>query len=286
MIAKRFISKVINHIVFLIRKRHYVFTPVFIIGCGRSGTTVLGQTLAQHTNICYLNERRDLWHNAYPEFNIWSSSKKGAILEATAEHHQTKKSRQLRQLFFKEQVLHKSTILLEKLPINSFRIEFLRACFPEARFIYLHRNGMEVSHSIEKAIALGNWYGQNNQKQLLLNELAQKNGMDTDNIILQPLHQALMEWRLSIEYSHQAFKAMDKALFINLSYQDLTSDSPKWLKNIFQFLSLDCEDTLIQKYSSTIRKSKPQKIVVDEDHKTIGGHFLTQSMTNTYLKYV
>ena len=286
MKAFRILKKVLNHIVFLIRKRHYVFTPVFIIGCGRSGTTILGQTLGQHPNICYLNERRDLWHQAYPEFNIWSSSKKGTFLEAKAKHHQTNKSRRLRQLFFKEQVLHKSTILLEKLPVNSFRIEFLRACFPEARFIYLHRNGMEVSHSIEKAIAIGNWYGVNNQKLNLLNDLAFKNGFDIDHIAQDPLHQALLEWRLSMHYSHQAFKTMDKALFINLSYQDLTSDSPKWLKNIFQFLSLDCEDSLIQKYSSTIRKSKPQKIADDEYLKTIGGDFLTQTMTNTYLKHV
>ena len=30
--------------------------PVFIIGCGRSGTTILGRTLAEHPRVKYLNE--------------------------------------------------------------------------------------------------------------------------------------------------------------------------------------------------------------------------------------
>ena len=50
----------------------HTFNPVFIIGCGRSGTTILGNTLSNHPKIKYLNERRDLWHKAYPEFNIWN----------------------------------------------------------------------------------------------------------------------------------------------------------------------------------------------------------------------
>ena len=47
-------------------------------------------------------------------------------------------------------MLNSSKILLEKLPINSFRLRFLKESFPEARYIYLTRNGLEVSKSIEK----------------------------------------------------------------------------------------------------------------------------------------
>lgn len=35
--------------------------PGFIIGCGRSGTTILGTILEQHPSICYLLEPYHLW---------------------------------------------------------------------------------------------------------------------------------------------------------------------------------------------------------------------------------
>ena len=62
----------------------------------------------------------------------------------------SKQNNLLHYLFFREQVLGNSIILLEKLPINNFRLEFLNASFPDAKYIYLTRNGLEVSKSIEK----------------------------------------------------------------------------------------------------------------------------------------
>src|SRR5205807_1050578 len=47
-------------------------SPVFILGCGRSGTTILGNLLAQHPSVTYLHEHRPLWTSAYPETDIWS----------------------------------------------------------------------------------------------------------------------------------------------------------------------------------------------------------------------
>ena len=48
---------------FPFKKNKYTLVPVFIIGCGRSGTTILGKTLSNHPKIKYLNERRDLYIN-------------------------------------------------------------------------------------------------------------------------------------------------------------------------------------------------------------------------------
>ena len=81
----KFYSKMIKefakNILFNFKKNKYTFNPVFIIGCGRSGTTILGNTLSNHPKIKYLNERRDLWHKAYPEFDIWSGKiEKGGVL--------------------------------------------------------------------------------------------------------------------------------------------------------------------------------------------------------------
>ena len=73
--------------------------------------------------------------------------------QVTSENNDISKNNNLLHLlFFREQVLGKSTILLEKLPINNFRLKFLKKSFPNARYIYLSRNGLEVSKSFEKRI--------------------------------------------------------------------------------------------------------------------------------------
>ena len=46
--------------------------PVLILGCGRSGTTILGQALAQHSEVTFLDEPRELWFRAYPATDIWT----------------------------------------------------------------------------------------------------------------------------------------------------------------------------------------------------------------------
>ena len=74
---------------FSLKKQNHVFAPVFSIGCGRSGTTILGNTLSQHPDIKYLNERRDVWHRAYPEFNIWEENVLNSKLYANEKDYKS-----------------------------------------------------------------------------------------------------------------------------------------------------------------------------------------------------
>ena len=131
------IREFIQNIIFHFKKNKYTLVPVFIIGCGRSGTTILGKTLSNHPKIKYLNERRDLWHKSYPEFNIWKENVLNSKLYVDEKDYDKEKSSKLRNLFFREQVLGNASTLLEKLPINNFRLKFLQKSFPKAKYIYL-----------------------------------------------------------------------------------------------------------------------------------------------------
>ena len=272
----------INELAFLLNRRKYQFKPVFIIGCGRSGTTILGQTLAQHPHIHYLNERRDLWHKAYPQFNIWSMQGQQAKLIAKKSDHNTTQTAQLRRLFFKEQVLNKGAVLVEKLPINSFRMNFLKAAFPDAKFIYLHRNGMEVCQSIEKAIEQGNWHGKNKLKYNLLKDYALSQKLSFIDNIKSSKEEAMLEWRLSIEASDSAFNNLPNESFIDLSYQDFTTAFEPSMTSILDFLSLSYSAELLRQWSKNITVKHQANSVNDNFLKTIGGPLLTMSMTNTY----
>src|SRR3954469_16896480 len=78
-----------------------VSEPVFILGCGRSGTTIFGTALSKHKSITYLNEPRHLCFAAYPEADIWTprAAKRRGKLALTAEDVSQQKSDKLRRLF-------------------------------------------------------------------------------------------------------------------------------------------------------------------------------------------
>ena len=273
--------KILNHLIFLFKKKHVTFNPVFIIGCGRSGSTILGETLSKHPKIKYLNERRDLWHKAYPEFDIWSENHARPKMFADEHTVNKHKSAILKHLFLKEQVLGKAEVLLEKLPINNFRLNFLQKSFPEARYIYLSRNGLEVSKSIEKRIHQKNWFTGNKLK--LLKQFSEQKEMGFDGNIKSEMQKGMWEWKLSMDESNLFFKKLRSKIFTHLSYQDFTENTESSLEQIFNFLSLTYSSDLITELSKGInRKNKKIHSTDDECLKKTGGEILTKTIKNNY----
>ena len=262
-------------------RKEYDFTPVFIIGCGRSGTTILGKTLSRHPKIKYLNERRDLWHEAYPEFNIWDENNKQSILYATEKNVIQKNNEKIHDLFEKEQQLDRNSILLEKLPINNFRLKFLHASFPKAKYIYLTRNGLESSLSIERKIEKKNWFVGN--KLPLLIEFGKQNNYPIKENISTNIEKAMWEWKISIDQSDLFFKNLASESFIHLSYEDLVDKSEECVKQILEFLNLDFSEEFLLKICGNIeRQHKAIKNIDDKSLLKIGGAILSQTVNNTY----
>lgn len=270
------IKKIVKNILFRLKKNNSTFTPVFIIGCGRSGTTILGETLSLHPKIKYLNERRDLWHQSYPEFNIWDENILNPTLYANEKDYSEEKTSKLRDLFFREQVLENASMLLEKLPINNFRLEFLKKSFPEAKYIYLSRNGLEVSKSIEKRIQKKNWF--TGSKFKLLQQFS-----GDDNTLESDEQKGMWEWKLSINESDLFFKNLSKDKYYHLSYQDFIEDTENSLKQIYNFLNLNTTEEFLSILSKNIsRKNKTIKKTDDKLLLEMGGEILTQTINNNY----
>tara|TARA_B100001250_G_C19663846_1_gene728343 strand:+ start:12 stop:848 length:837 start_codon:yes stop_codon:yes gene_type:complete len=260
----------IKNILFYIKKRNYIFAPVFIIGCGRSGTTILGNTISKHPKVKYLNERRDLWHKSYPEFDVWNKKIQDSKLYADEKDFIFKKHNLLYSFFFREQVLGNAKVLLEKLPINSFRLKFLEKSFPNARYIYLTRNGLEVSASIEKSTQKGNWFRSHDL-------LKSYNIEDGDQ------HKGMWEWKLSIDESDHFFRKINRNRFIHLSYKDFMDSPSEIIKGVFSFLELDYSVDWVNQISKDIkRKNIEIQAVSDKNLYLIGGDILNQTINNSY----
>ena len=275
------IKEMLKNILFYIKKRKQEFSPVFIIGCGRSGTTILGDTLSRHPKIKYLNERRDLWHKAYPEFDIWNKDTQDPKIYVDEKDVILKKNNILHHLFFRKQVLANAEILLEKLPINNFRLKFLKESFPDAKYIYLTRNGLEVSKSIEGMIQKKNWF--TGKKYELLKKYISDNRIIFRANINSDIGKGMLEWKLSIDESDCFFKKENKENFIHLSYQDLINNSFQVFSDIFDFLDLDYTEHLVSEISNNIKRKNPEiKTTKDKNLYLIGGDILNQTINNNY----
>ena len=216
--------------------------PVFLIGCGRSGTTILGTTLSLHPDITYLNEPRDIWTNCYPQTDIWSEEapSRNGKLNLTASMCTPKQNKRLRSVFYSKTLLSGKPRLLEKLPINTFRLEFISSVFPDALFIHIVRNGLEVARSIEQACNKAEWFGVNGYKwQQLVNYAANVEKFNhLPELCRTNYEKGLMEWRLSVETALDFFELMESNKILQVSYEDLLETPPRVLYEIESFIDI------------------------------------------------
>jgi LPS sulfotransferase NodH len=219
--------------------------PHFIIGCGRSGTTALGQALEQHHEITYLHEPRSLWTEAYPETDIWSAAadRRGGRLVLTAADARPPASRHLRRLFHAQTVRTGRAVLMEKLPINSFRLPFLHAIFPAARYIHIRRDGVEVARSIERLCRPDGWYGVDDVKwQALVNYSRTRPEWESlPELCDSAFRRGLLEWRLSEETAACFFAEHPAVPCLTLAYDELVSDAVSTLARALDFVGLELD---------------------------------------------
>jgi hypothetical protein len=261
-----------------------VSRPIFIIGCGRSGTTILGTALSKHADITYLNEPRKLWFSCYPETDIWTDrafSRRGklAFTDADVEH---RKSRKLRRLFRLETVISRRPVLIEKLPINNFRLNFIHQIFPDARFIHIYRNGLEVARSIENLCERGRWFGARSYKWDRLVDYA-SSGAETGNLpalCTTYFDKGLLEWRLSTESAVAFLSRLPDSDFIEINYDELVDEPVGTVSRIVGFVGVRNDPDVTAFVSDNVaRRSRKLDVgTVCEKTRMIGGALLPLSM--------
>jgi len=216
--------------------------PVFLVGCGRSGTTILGTVLGRHPQITYLNEPRDLWTKAYPQTDIWSADagvRRGRI-HLTAADTTPAQTRALRAAFARQVQRSGRPQLVEKLPVNAFRLEFIQAAFPDARFLVLLRNGIEVARSIERECARDAWYGTDDYKWTQLAAYAEARP-DTRGLPARcrtPYERGLLEWRLSVDAALAFAATLPTACRLQVTYESLVDDPAGTIATIERFIGV------------------------------------------------
>ena len=105
--------------------------PIILVGCPRSGTTLLGQLFAAHPDVAYWEEPRTVW-------NTGNQHLPDDLL--TAEHLTAKIADEIDQRFADFLKQSGKIRFTEKTPSNMLRLRFIHSLYPDCLIIHLYRD--------------------------------------------------------------------------------------------------------------------------------------------------
>jgi len=122
--------------------------PVFVVGCSRSGTTVTYETLAASARfLTFGYEIPQFWNGLYGPLNNGWDSEAAGVEQASPEHRDA-----AFRYFFQRLG---SGWVLDKTCINTLRLPYLYRLFPQARFVFIQRDGRDNISSMIDGWRLG-----------------------------------------------------------------------------------------------------------------------------------
>ena len=248
--------------------------PVFILGIGRSGTTILGLVLSMHKDVGYLNEPKAIWHLIHPKEDVIGSYSQGeGLFRLTSEDANKQMCKQVQQIFGAYLSSSFSRRLVDKYPELIFRVDFVKSLFPDARFIFLIRNGWDTCHSIatwsEQHGIYNNdetldWWGVNNRKwkllveQLVHTDVVFQEVAEEISSFDQHLDRAVVEWVITMREGLRLLETGAERLF-TVRFEDLTSKPDEVLPKLCEFCELKLDTTFMDYASQTLHPVPPKE---------------------------
>ena len=225
--------------------------PVFIVGAPRSGTSLLYAILRRSKALKHWpGESHEIWEADYhPSLRGWGSNALDASdLDPDA-------AARIRRAFFL--VTGRKHHLIDKMPRNALRVPFVDALFPDARFIFLKRDGRENVNSLINAWRTPRY------RTYELPEPHAIPGVDPRwwKFVLYPGWRddraaplevvCAKQWIASNEHAMSGFEDVDAHQWIEVTYEDLVSDPVERVGWVMDFLELDYETSVRAKAAAT-----------------------------------
>lgn len=221
----------------------------FIIGTGRSGTSLLGQMLNSHSEVCVppelqlLFEYDDNGNRLFEEFSLCGTKGIGAddlssIIERCCPHklelffdydaycHRDETPRNSLAEFvtdFYESIAksYGKSWLIEQTPWYGQRVDILTNLFPRAKFIHMIRDGRDVALSFSRTT----WWNRS-------------------------AHLNLAQWQREVKkISLDAAMYLNNSSYLEVKYENLVNNTEFEIRRICDFLGVDFEESTIDPQS-------------------------------------
>ena len=260
--------------------------PIFIIGAGRSGSTIFHQVFAKHPHVVWLSGVCNKYP-AQPEVNRYFMQLidfpwLGSLLQRRImpgecypfwEHHikgfsapfrdltaidATERSKERIQSILAKMTTRKRHRLLIKITGWS-RLSFLQVIFPDAKFIHVVRDGRAVANSLLNVRFWRGWQGPYNWRWGPLTPELESEWCKHD---MSFVALAALQWRILVDSVEQARVAVPTADFLQVKYEEFCASPIPILKKVVAFCDLEWEPSFekaIGRYQLLSQNTKWQK---------------------------
>jgi len=250
-----------------------VSKPIFILGTGRSGTTILGKLLSIHPDVNFLNEPKALWHAVYPYEDLIGSYSRGQARYRLGEEDVTPGiDRAVHRIYGYCLAITGSQRIVDKYPEMLFRVAFVRALFPDAKLIFLVRNGWDAARSItgwssdegkQKGQEVHDWWGADRRKwHLLVRDVIAADPAFAgiyEQVTTGTRHEdmAAVEWIATMREGLRLMQSLPDLLHC-VRFEELTAHPAQSLADLSAFCELP-EDATLLSYAQRVIRPVPRK---------------------------
>ncbi len=225
--------------------------PTFVIGAPRSGTSLLFAILRSSSRLAHWpGEAHEVWEAHYhPALRNWDSN----VLDASDVTEQA-------AAYIKRQFLliaGSRRRLIDKTPRNAMRCAFIEALWPDARYVFLQRDGRDNVNSLINAWRTPRY------RTYRLPEPHSIPGVDPAwwKFVLYPGWRAdasgplevvcAKQWATCNEHALAATKTIDRGRWIEVRYEDLVADPASSIGRVMERLELPYEDGVRRRAEAT-----------------------------------
>lgn len=249
------------------------YTPVIIIGAGRTGTNMLRDV------ICSLDSF-GTWD--CDEINpIWRYGNRHAETDLIGPEKADKRIKKyIRGRFTGLKKKHKLNYVVEKTCANSLRLAFVHEIFPEAKYILINRDGRDVAPSAKirwtapfelnytlkklryvplRDLPFNIWkFGANRLKQFFGSSEQLSfwgpvyPGIDKDFKSKSLLEVCALQWQACVNATQKDKKRLSADQFVEVNYELFVNKPQEELKRILEFLSFETSNEVIDKAVSKV----------------------------------
>jgi len=253
-------------------------SPIIIIGAGRSGTNILRDSICTFEGFetwpC--DEINYIWRHG----NIKHNNDRFKADEATP-----KVKNHIQKQFEAFEKTSNAKYIVEKTCANSLKVPFINAIFPNAKYIFLVRDGRDVASSAKQR-----WTAPLNLKYIwkkvkyvpvsdipyygsryLMNRVKKLFSQEKRLAFWGPLYPEMKrdlkkyslievcgkQWSECVQTAYEDLKIIDPSRLHTMSYETFVKNPESEMRKVANFLNVEASESMIKK---SVRKVSPKSI--------------------------